>query len=246
MQVGRLLLATSEHLEQRDSPSANSAASLLADGDHYARNAGSNFLPTSWRIAQFSNARAPTVDDVVVYIDGSWDLFHVGHVEILEQAKALGTFLLVGIHDDATINKHQGRNYPIMNLHERVLNVLSCSHVDDVIIGAPWSVSDDMITTFNIQKVVALADPNLSDASLAPSSVVSAESGLEADPYKLAKAKGIFQTMDHKGALTNEQLVERIIENREKFVNRNKTREKKELAYLENDKAFVAEVQRPR
>jgi len=67
--------------------------------------------------------------------------------------------LLVGVHDDPTINRHLGKNYPIMNLHERVLNVLSCGHVDDVIIGAPWAVSDDMITTFNIQKVVAVSDP---------------------------------------------------------------------------------------
>jgi len=37
----------------------------------------------------------------VVYIDGAFDLFHIGHVEALKHAKSLGTYLIVGIHEDA-------------------------------------------------------------------------------------------------------------------------------------------------
>ena len=65
---------------------------------------------------------------------------------------------------------------------------------------------------------------------------------LDPNPYKLAKEKGIFSILDGiKGALTNELLVERIISNRDQYVNRNKTREKKELDYLQKDKTFIAE-----
>lgn len=32
-----------------------------------------------------------------------------------------------------------------MNLHERSLSVLACRYVDEVIIGAPWEVSKDMV-----------------------------------------------------------------------------------------------------
>ena len=32
-----------------------------------------------------------------------------------------------------------------MNLHERSLSVLSCRYVDEVIIGAPWEVTNDMV-----------------------------------------------------------------------------------------------------
>jgi len=111
----------------------------------------------------------------VVYIDGAFDLFHIGHIDTLRKAKALGTFLYVGLHDDRTVNEKRGgqasfgslvqlsavyvlmcrcvmfcmfapgRNYPIMNLHERVLNVLSCKYCDEVVIGAPWEVTKDLV-----------------------------------------------------------------------------------------------------
>lgn len=35
-----------------------------------------------------------------------------------------------------------------MNLHERSLSVLACRYVDEVIIGAPWEVSKDMVCLF--------------------------------------------------------------------------------------------------
>ena len=39
----------------------------------------------------------------------------------------------------------QGPHRPIMNLHERSLSVLACRYADEVIIGAPWEVSKDMV-----------------------------------------------------------------------------------------------------
>ncbi len=40
----------------------------------------------------------------------------------------------------------RGPHRPIMNLHERSLSVLACRYVDEVIIGAPWDVSKDMVS----------------------------------------------------------------------------------------------------
>ena len=45
-----------------------------------------------------------------------------------------------------TICPRDRRGYrPIMHLHERTLSVLACRYVDEVIIGAPWEVSKDMV-----------------------------------------------------------------------------------------------------
>jgi ethanolamine-phosphate cytidylyltransferase len=77
-------------------------------------------LASTRRIREFSSAKQPTSDDCVVYVSGSFDMFHVGHAEFLKDARELGTFLLVGIHDDASISKAKGQNLPVMNLNERV------------------------------------------------------------------------------------------------------------------------------
>ena len=116
----------------------------------------STFLLTTWRLSQFANHRIPRKSDTCVYIAGSFDLFHVGHIEKLAAAKKLGTFLYVGIYDDATIRSYKGGaigNSPVMNLHERVLNVLQCKHVDEVVIGAPWTITPDLIKTLNVAVV---------------------------------------------------------------------------------------------
>jgi ethanolamine-phosphate cytidylyltransferase len=43
---------------------------------------------------------------------------------------------------------------PLMNLHERVLSVLGCEYVDDVLIDAPYEITPEMISRLNISEVV--------------------------------------------------------------------------------------------
>lgn len=62
----------------------------------------------------------------MVYVPGAFDLFHVGHVDLLEKCHELGSYIIVGLHNDWDVNRYKGKNYPIMNLQERVLSVLAC------------------------------------------------------------------------------------------------------------------------
>lgn len=50
----------------------------------------------------------------------------VGHIDFLEKAAKEGDYLIVGLHTDLVVNRYRNYNYPIMNLHERVLSVLAC------------------------------------------------------------------------------------------------------------------------
>ena len=65
-----------------------------------------------------------------------------------------GDYLIVGIHGDSVVNKRRGGNLPLMNLHERVLSVLGCKYVNDVLIDAPSEVTPDMIASLRIKEVV--------------------------------------------------------------------------------------------
>jgi ethanolamine-phosphate cytidylyltransferase len=102
----------------------------------------------------FSNNREPKPTEKVIFIQGSFDLLHNGHIETLKKAKSMGDFLYVGVWGDDIVNYFKGSNYPILSLHERVLMVLACKYVDDVIIGSNYEVTKDLIKSLNIQKVV--------------------------------------------------------------------------------------------
>lgn len=72
----------------------------------------------------------------VVYVQGSFDLYHYGHVQYLKEAKARGTYLIVNVYDDTVMQDLSGPQRPYMKLHERALTVMGCRYVDEVILGA--------------------------------------------------------------------------------------------------------------
>ncbi|KAJ3120268.1 Ethanolamine-phosphate cytidylyltransferase [Physocladia obscura] len=203
--VGRMLLNTNEHLRKTTSTAA----------------AQSPFLPTSQKIVQFSNGKEAKSSDRVVYVSGAFDLFHVGHTEFLKRVKQEGDYLLVGIHDDDVVNKIMGSTFPIMNLHERALSVLQCKYVDEIIMGAPYSVTKDVLN-----KICKVA-------------IVVGESGIVyepdlngSDPFKLPKELGIYKEVEVEGNnLSTEIIIDRIIANRKLYEARNKR--KMEKAALE-------------
>lgn len=68
-------------------------------------------------------------------------MFHAGHVAILRKAREYGDYLIAGVHSDEVVNAQRGLNMPIMNLNERVLSVLGCAYVNDVLIDAPLQIT---------------------------------------------------------------------------------------------------------
>lgn len=200
----------------------------IDDGSSAGGTRISNFLPTSRRIVQFSNGKGPSPDSRIVYIDGAFDLFHAGHVEILRLARELGDFLLVGIHNDQTVSAKKGAHRPIMNLHERSLSVLACRYVDEVIIGAPWEVSKDMIITFNISLVV--------HGTVAESNDFQQEKN---NPYAVPISMGIFKVIESPLDITTSTIIRRIVANHEAFQKRNEKKSESERKYYEA-KTFVS------
>lgn len=68
----------------------------------------------------------------VVYVIGVFDLFHVGHVELLRRAKALGDKLVVAINGDKMVGKY--KRTPFLCEEERLALVKACRYVDEAFI----------------------------------------------------------------------------------------------------------------
>ena len=62
--------------------------------------------------------------------------------------------MYVGLWDDELTRYYKGSLYPLVSLQERVLMTLACKHVDDVIIGAPYVITEDLLKSLNVQTVV--------------------------------------------------------------------------------------------
>ena len=71
--------------------------------------------------------------ETVVMTNGCFDLLHAGHIQYLEQAKALGDWLIVAINNDESVRGLKGDARPIMPIEQRMAMLNSLVAVDYVI-----------------------------------------------------------------------------------------------------------------
>ncbi|XP_062936592.1 ethanolamine-phosphate cytidylyltransferase isoform X3 [Cynocephalus volans] len=223
--VGRMLLVTKAH---------HSSQELSSEYREYADSFGkcpggrnpwtgvSQFLQTSQKIIQFASGKEPQPGETVIYVAGAFDLFHIGHVDFLEKVHGLTDrpYIIAGLHFDQEVNHYKGKNYPIMNLHERTLSVLACRYVSEVVIGAPYAVTAELLGHFKVDLVCHGKTEIMPDRD-------------GSDPYQEPKRRGIFRQVDSGSDLTTDLIVQRIIKNRLEYEARNQKKEAKELAFLE-------------
>lgn len=70
----------------------------------------------------------------VVFTNGCFDLLHVGHVDYLEKAKALGDILLVAVNADHSVKKLKGIHRPIQDEYSRMAIIAALESVDGVVL----------------------------------------------------------------------------------------------------------------
>lgn len=156
------------------------------------------------------------------YVDGSFDLFHIGHIgclkEVHRRATEDGALVVVGIQDDETINQCRGENYPVMNIFERSLCVLQCRYVDAVIIGAPF------LPTPLFAELLEEGNVNVTRVFRGHTDVVSNRSDAvnAVDPYQWAEERGLFEQLPESetSSLTTKQIVDRVLDHRRLYEER--------------------------
>jgi len=70
----------------------------------------------------------------VVFTNGCFDLLHPGHIRLLEEARALGDMLVVGLNGDASVRILKGEGRPIIPEQERAEILAAFECVDAVVI----------------------------------------------------------------------------------------------------------------
>ena len=65
----------------------------------------------------------------------TFDLFHTGHVLMLQEAKSQCDWLIVCLQTDPTIDR-PNKNKPVQTLFERFIQVSACKYVDEVLVYA--------------------------------------------------------------------------------------------------------------
>ena len=77
----------------------------------------------------------------VVFVNGTFDVLHRGHIDLLTYAKSLGDCLFVAIDTDERVRSLKGPGRPIMNQSDRFAMLLALRSVD----GVFWFESDDQL-----------------------------------------------------------------------------------------------------
>ena len=84
---------------------------------------------------------------------GTFDVFHVGHVNILERAKLHGSHLIVGVSSDELNRSKKGR-YPVYSQEDRMHIIRSLSCVDEVFVEESLELKEEYVKYYNADILV--------------------------------------------------------------------------------------------
>jgi rfaE bifunctional protein nucleotidyltransferase chain/domain len=70
----------------------------------------------------------------VVFTNGCFDIVHLGHIDYLEKARALGNRMVLGLNTDASVSRLKGPLRPVVNEYARARLMAALSFIDAVIL----------------------------------------------------------------------------------------------------------------
>ncbi|KIV77700.1 hypothetical protein PV11_09483 [Exophiala sideris] len=148
----------------------------------------------------------PVGRPVRIYADGVFDLFHLGHMRQLEQAKTAfpNTYLIVGVTGDAETHKRKGLT--VLTGAERAETVRHCRWVDEVIPNCPWIVTPEFLAKHEIDYVAHDDEP-----------YGAAEGD---DIYAPIKKEGKFLVTHRTEGVSTTGIITKIVRDYEKYIAR--------------------------
>ena len=78
-----------------------------------------------------------------------FDLFPIGHVKMLEDAKEQCDYLICGLQTDPTLDRPE-KNRPVQSVVERYIQLKGCKFVDEIVPYATEQDLEDVLRSFKI------------------------------------------------------------------------------------------------
>lgn len=156
----------------------------------------------------------PSLDRPIrVYADGVFDLFHIGHMRALQQAKSAFAHLapnnpqvelVVGVTGDTETHKRKGLT--VLSARERAESVRHCKWVDEVIPDCPWIVTTDFLEKHKIDYVAHDDLPYGADEG--------------DDIYGPIKQRGMFLVTQRTEGLSTTGIITKIVRDYDQYIDR--------------------------
>lgn len=134
-----------------------------------------------------------------LYIDGIWDLFHMGHVKQLMELKqldGLDNHLIVGIISDKVATGY--KRTPIYTENHRQILVESCKYVDEIILNTPLAVDEEFIYMHRIDMVCH----GFSD---------TADADKQDEYFKIPKQLNKFRIVEYHKGISTTEIINKIL-----------------------------------
>jgi rfaE bifunctional protein nucleotidyltransferase chain/domain len=93
-----------------------------------------------------------------IFVNGTFDILHRGHLELLNFARGLGDFLMVGIDTDDRVKEKKGTTRPIHNQEERKFFLENLKSVDEVKFFSSDQELEELIKSFQPDIMVVGSD----------------------------------------------------------------------------------------
>ena len=92
-----------------------------------------------------------------VFVNGTFDILHRGHLELLNYAKSLG-YVIVGIDTDDRVKQMKGPTRPIYNQNERKFFLENLKSVDEVIFFSSEDEFEELIKSLHPDIIIVGSD----------------------------------------------------------------------------------------
>ena len=89
-------------------------------------------------------------EQIVGFTCGAMDLFHAGHVSMMEYCKLHCDYLIVGLHTDPSICRRE-KNKPVQSLIERYVQLKGCTYVDQIV---PYRTESELVELLTVYSQV--------------------------------------------------------------------------------------------